>query len=276
MRSLQPSSSAVLHARSVLLVGVAAVAVASGCTSDAQWRADREPTMGEEVAASEASPQGEWDMVVTAPSATLTPLDGGPDGPSDAARGADALLRLHELAPEVATFADRPRRLAGTLSVPELIALWHGGAFDDDAPNAALVADGRVLAVELVGAVATPADATAVFAVRQLPGAGEVGPDLDGSSSLGPVSLFIDAVSVDPEVTDAITQTNVKVVAEAPAIAMGSLYQSIGRSTGVLQQAMQAQDPPQVPEDGLIPLADDPPPGVSTQEWSILTAPEPG
>lgn len=257
------------HARSALLVGVAAVAVASGCTSDAQGRADREPAVGEEVAASEPASPAEWDMVVMASSGTLTPLDGA----RDAARGAEALLRLHEVAPEVTAFADRPRRLSGTLSVPELIALWHGGAFADDVPNAALAIDGRAVAVELVGAVSTPADDSVLFALRQLPGDEGSGLDLGGTERSGSLALFIDAVNIDPQVTDAITQTNVKVIGEAPAIAMGSLYQSIGRSTGVLQQAMQAHEPVQVPEDGLIPLADDTPPGISTQEWSILTAP---
>jgi hypothetical protein len=35
---------------------------------------------------------------------------------------------------------------------------------------------------------------------------------------------------LNPQITDAITQTNVRVVGEAPAIAMGSLYQMIGNS----------------------------------------------
>ncbi len=39
--------------------------------------------------------------------------------------------------------------------------------------------------------------------------------------------------SVNPQVTDAITQTNVKVLAEAPAMAMGSLYQTIGNSVAM-------------------------------------------
>ncbi len=36
--------------------------------------------------------------------------------------------------------------------------------------------------------------------------------------------------TVAPQITDAITQTNVKVLAEAPAMAMGSLYQSMSNS----------------------------------------------
>jgi hypothetical protein len=36
--------------------------------------------------------------------------------------------------------------------------------------------------------------------------------------------------TVNPQITDAVTQTNLKVLAEAPAMAMGSLYQTIGNS----------------------------------------------
>jgi len=39
--------------------------------------------------------------------------------------------------------------------------------------------------------------------------------------------------SVNGQVTDAITQTNLKVVGEAPAMAMGSLYQTIGNSVAM-------------------------------------------
>ena len=40
-------------------------------------------------------------------------------------------------------------------------------------------------------------------------------------------------VTVNPQVTDAITTTNVKVLGEAPAMAMGSLYQTIGNSVAM-------------------------------------------
>jgi hypothetical protein len=39
--------------------------------------------------------------------------------------------------------------------------------------------------------------------------------------------------TVDPQVTDAVTTTNVKVLGEAPAMAMGSLYQTIGNSVAM-------------------------------------------
>ena len=40
--------------------------------------------------------------------------------------------------------------------------------------------------------------------------------------------------SVHPQVTDAVTQVNVNVVGEAPAMAMGSLYQTMAHSTGLM------------------------------------------
>ncbi|GGF70547.1 RebB protein [Azorhizobium oxalatiphilum] len=40
--------------------------------------------------------------------------------------------------------------------------------------------------------------------------------------------------TVSPQITDAVTQANVKVVAEAPAMAMGSLYQTAAHSTGLM------------------------------------------
>jgi hypothetical protein len=38
------------------------------------------------------------------------------------------------------------------------------------------------------------------------------------------------------QITDAVTQANVKVVAEAPAMAMGAIYQSLAHSTGILYE----------------------------------------
>jgi len=48
--------------------------------------------------------------------------------------------------------------------------------------------------------------------------------------------------TVSSQITDAVTQTNVKVVAEAPAVSMGTVYQSMGHSVGILfQNAVSAQ-----------------------------------
>ncbi|AAQ58399.1 RebB family R body protein [Chromobacterium violaceum] len=48
--------------------------------------------------------------------------------------------------------------------------------------------------------------------------------------------------AVNDQITDAVTQTNVKVLAEAPAMAMGSLFQTASHSTGILfENATSAQ-----------------------------------
>ncbi|MFZ5636068.1 MAG: RebB family R body protein [Pseudomonadota bacterium] len=47
---------------------------------------------------------------------------------------------------------------------------------------------------------------------------------------------------VNSQITDAVTQSNVKVIAESPAFAMSSIYQSLAHSTGILfQNAVAAQ-----------------------------------
>ncbi len=39
---------------------------------------------------------------------------------------------------------------------------------------------------------------------------------------------------MNAQITDAVTQANVKVVADGPAMAMGTIYQSVAHSTGIL------------------------------------------
>ncbi len=47
---------------------------------------------------------------------------------------------------------------------------------------------------------------------------------------------------VNPQITDAVTQSNVKVLAEAPAMALAAIYQSLAHSTGILyENAVAAQ-----------------------------------
>src|SRR6187402_527688 len=49
--------------------------------------------------------------------------------------------------------------------------------------------------------------------------------------------------TVSEQITDAVTQTNVKVVAEAPAIALGNVYQSAAHSTGIMfENAVNSQN----------------------------------
>ncbi|WP_298822388.1 RebB family R body protein [uncultured Roseibium sp.] len=49
--------------------------------------------------------------------------------------------------------------------------------------------------------------------------------------------------AVAEQVTDAVTQANVKVVAEAPAMALGTVYQSLAHSTGMMyENSVNAQN----------------------------------
>jgi flagellar basal body L-ring protein FlgH len=48
--------------------------------------------------------------------------------------------------------------------------------------------------------------------------------------------------AVNGQITDSVTQTNVKTIASAPAVAMSSLYQSAAHSMGLaVQNATSAQ-----------------------------------
>ncbi|QDH68985.1 RebB family R body protein [Marilutibacter alkalisoli] len=48
--------------------------------------------------------------------------------------------------------------------------------------------------------------------------------------------------AVNDQITDAVTQSNVKVVGESPAFAMSSIYQTMAHSTGILfENAVSAQ-----------------------------------
>ncbi|KPH15172.1 RebB family R body protein [Chryseobacterium sp. ERMR1:04] len=49
--------------------------------------------------------------------------------------------------------------------------------------------------------------------------------------------------TVNQQITDAVTQSNVKVVAEAPAMALGNVYQAAAHSTGIMfENAVNAQN----------------------------------
>ncbi|RXM39476.1 antirepresssor protein RebB [Chryseobacterium sp. CH21] len=48
---------------------------------------------------------------------------------------------------------------------------------------------------------------------------------------------------VNEQITDAVTQSNVKVVAESPAMAIANVYQSAAHSTGIMfENAMNNQN----------------------------------
>lgn len=47
--------------------------------------------------------------------------------------------------------------------------------------------------------------------------------------------------SLNSQITDAVTQSNVKVIGEAPAIALGSLYQAIAHAAGIAGENLVTQ-----------------------------------
>jgi hypothetical protein len=47
--------------------------------------------------------------------------------------------------------------------------------------------------------------------------------------------------AVNDQITDAVTQSNVKVIGEAPAVALGSLYQSLAHAAGIAAQNLVTQ-----------------------------------
>jgi len=51
-----------------------------------------------------------------------------------------------------------------------------------------------------------------------------------------------DPATVNDQITDAVTQSNVKVLGEAPAMALGTVYQVMAQSVGLsMQNAVSAQ-----------------------------------
>ena len=152
-------------------------------------------------------------------------------------------LTLSGLAPSVTAFSDRPHRRIAPLHAEDYLALWHAGAddFTADPPNAGLsvLVDGQMqtAVVELTDPVLD--GSTLRYKVIVLEGAvppqGEV------------PSLFVDAfpTAVNDQITDAVTQANVDVVGDSPAIAMGNIYEATAQAlsnaednaTGAQQQA---------------------------------------
>lgn len=47
--------------------------------------------------------------------------------------------------------------------------------------------------------------------------------------------------SVNDQITDSVTQSNVKVIGEAPAMALGSLYQSLAHAAGIAAENLVTQ-----------------------------------
>ena len=135
-----------------------------------------------------------------------------------------AILTLSDLAPSTTAFTDRPHRIATSMPTTDFIGLWSTSDFRADPPNAGISyrVDGalQTAVVEL----SDPRDkATGVaYTVALIEG--------DLPTGGGPAILFVDAfpTAVNDQITDSITQTNVKVLGEAPAEAMGQLQVPLG------------------------------------------------
>ena len=85
---------------------------------------------------------------------------------------------------------------------------------------------------------------------------------------------------VSEQVTDAVTQSNVKVVGEAPAMAMGNVYQSLAHSHGLMfENAVNAQmhgfTNAQAASNARRPCGDTPMPSHSFEACSSKSAMEP-
>jgi len=51
-----------------------------------------------------------------------------------------------------------------------------------------------------------------------------------------------DPTTVNPQVTDSVTQANTKVLGDAPAMAMGNIFQALAQSSGILfENSVNAQ-----------------------------------
>lgn len=164
------------------------------------------------AAAEEALPPVDWLFIQEAEAATY----------------ADGELTLTGVAPEVIAFTDRPHRISTRLDLPAFAGLWSAGkdSFGEDKPNAGITLmtpDGPKTAVIELDLPHIEGE-TLVYDIRVI---GGVLPQ-EGQD----VSLFIDAfpTSVNDQVTDAVTLVNTKVLGEAPAMAMGNLYQATAQA----------------------------------------------
>jgi hypothetical protein len=130
-------------------------------------------------------------------------------------------------------FTERPVRSALPVTPETVVAMWPMFGFTDVPPNSAVMVDGEPpVIVTLNNPAWTTKDAIRIEVV-------------DGAKITidGPGSVVIDASNpVNGQVTDSITQANTKILGDAPAQAMGGLYQSIGNSIAVAaQNATNAQ-----------------------------------
>jgi hypothetical protein len=126
-------------------------------------------------------------------------------------------LTLSDADPLILYFSDRPQRLAGHMTVKRFLRLWEEGrdSFGKNPPNAVLsVLDDRGVE-NVVVELLSPSVAEGVWRYKVKVLSGKV------PAAFGAASLFIDAFPA---------QANTKVLGDAPAMAMGNLYQATSQA----------------------------------------------
>jgi len=148
-------------------------------------------------------------------------------------RSGEQYLRLDDPS-DALLFADRPARVRLDVEPETLVSLWTPMGFVSDPPNAAVsVASGSPVFTTLADPAWTESGS-----VRWRIAGGDVPND-------GPAAILIDNGTVDSQITDSVTQANVKVLGEGPAEAMATHYATLGQSSA--QAMADAQQNP----DGL-------------------------
>ena len=148
-------------------------------------------------------------------------------------------LKLNEASDLVLYFSERPNRLSGHMTLNRFLKLWEDGKndFSKNPPNAVLsiLSDSTCQNVVLELLSPKMQDDVLCYSTKVLSGT--------VPTTFTDASLFIDAFptsvnsvnsinSINSQITDAVTQTNVKVLGEAPVVAMGSLFQATAQALG--------------------------------------------
>lgn len=133
-------------------------------------------------------------------------------------------LRLEGVDPETTAFSERPYRAVQTIPTAGFVAMWGVGseALVADPPNAGLSGlEGEAFRNVVVELSNPRLDGDAlVYSVAVLHGT--------VPAAMTDVSLMVDAwpTAVNSQITDSVTQTNVKVLGDAPALTTSDLPQA--------------------------------------------------
>lgn len=125
-----------------------------------------------------------------------------------------------EARPSAIVFSDRPERLVGMLDLGSFAASAWGeaGVLSGDPPNASVINETAGAITIIVVSDMAYAEGSLTISFELLSGA--------APSAGDELGITIDAfpTAVNSQITDSVTQANVKVVGEAPAMAMGNLF----------------------------------------------------